>query len=272
MKLYGLIGYPLLHSFSSTYFTEKFKKEGITDAEFQLFPLNNIQEIKQLLVCEPNLKGLSVTIPYKEKIIPYLNELDEVAQKVGAVNSIKISNKENKIYLKGYNTDVIGFEKTLIPLLENHHKQALILGSGGASKAVAYVLEKLNIPFKIVSRTYKQGFLSYQQLNREIIENHQLIINTTPLGMYPDVNKCPALPCQFLNSAHLLIDLIYNPEETLFLQKGKLQHSKTQNGLKMLIFQAEASWKIWNELYNFKTLFIYPTIATIGNFYFYPVV
>ena len=248
MNLYGLIGYPLSHSFSASYFTEKFEKERVIDAKFQLFPLNNIQEIKQLLINEPYLKGLSVTIPYKEKIIPYLDELDKVAQKVGAVNSIKISNKENKIYLKGYNTDIVGFEKTLAPLLENHHEQALILGSGGSSKAVIYVLEKLNIPYKIVSRKNNQSFLSYQQLNREIIENHQLIINTTPLGMYPDVNKCHALPYQFLNSAHLLIDLIYNPKETLFLQKGKLQKCKIKNGLEMLIFQAEESWKIWNEL------------------------
>ena len=247
MNLFGLIGYPLSHSFSASYFAEKFKKEGITDAEFRLFELNNIQEIKHLLINEPFLKGLSVTIPYKEKIIPYLDKLDEVAQKVGAVNSIKISKINNKIYLKGYNTDVIGFEKTLTPLLEIHHKKALVLGTGGASKAVVYVLEKLKIPYRIVSRNKSQFYLNYQELTRELIDSHQLIINTTPLGMYPNINNYPSIPYSFLNSSHLLYDLIYNPEETLFLQKGKLQNAKIKSGFDMLIEQAEASWKIWNK-------------------------
>jgi shikimate dehydrogenase len=247
MNLFGLIGYPLSHSFSASYFTEKFKKEGNTAAEFRLFELKDIQEFKQLLIYQPLLKGLSVTIPYKEKIIPYLDELDEVAQKIGAVNSVKIRNINNHIYLKGYNTDVIGFEKTLIPLLETHHKQALVLGSGGASKAVVYVLEKLKIPYKILSRNKSQFNLTYQELTRKIIDSHQLIINTTPLGMYPNLNNCPSIPYHLLNSSHLLFDLIYNPEETLFLQKGILQKSKIKSGFDMLIEQAEASWKIWNE-------------------------
>ncbi len=246
MNLYGLIGYPLSHSFSTSYFTEKFKKERIKDTKYQLFPLNSIQDIKLLLASNPLLKGLNVTIPYKEKIIPYLDEIDKTALKVGAVNTIKISNKNNCIHLKGYNTDIIGFEKMLLPLLENHHKQALILGSGGGSKSVIYVLQKLNIPYKIVSRGINQTFLSDQQLTSETTDNHQLIINTTPLGMYPKVNDCPNLPYHFLTSSHLLIDLIYKPKETSFLKQGKLHGTKTQNGFEMLISQAEASWEIWN--------------------------
>ncbi len=246
MNQFGLIGYPLSHSFSASYFTEKFKKENITDAQYQLFPIHNIQEIQSLLESEPFLKGLSVTIPYKEKIIPYLDALDEVVIKVGAVNTIDISLKNNRKYLKGYNTDVIGFEKTLRPLLKSHHLQALVLGSGGASKAVVYVLEKLHIPYKIVSRSIHADFLNYQQLTPDIIENHQIVINTTPVGMYPDIDACPDFPYTLLSSTHLLYDLIYNPEETLFLKKGKLQGATTQNGLEMLIFQAEAAWDIWN--------------------------
>ncbi|MEI6695738.1 MAG: shikimate dehydrogenase [Bacteroidota bacterium] len=247
MNLYGLIGYPLSHSFSASYFTDKFKKESITDAEYRLFPIQEITDIKYLLAKEANLKGLSVTIPYKEKVIPFLDELDDVAQKVGAVNTIQISNRNNKTYLIGYNTDVIGFEKTLSPLLEAHHHQALILGSGGASKAVMYVLNKLNIPFEIVSRNLQNASLTYADLNAENFENHQIIINTTPLGMYPEINACPDLPYHLLTSSHLLIDLIYNPKETEFLKQGKLHFAKTKNGLEMLIYQAEAAWKIWNK-------------------------
>ncbi|NVN96137.1 MAG: shikimate dehydrogenase [Bacteroidetes bacterium] len=246
MNLFGLIGYPLSHSFSATYFTKKFEKEGILDAEFRLFELNNIEEIKHLLFSEPLLKGLSVTIPYKEKIIPYLDELDEIAQKVGAVNSVKISKVNQQIYLKGFNTDVIGFEKTLIPMLKNHHKQALVLGTGGASKAVVFVFEKLKIPYRIVSRNTSQFLLTYNELTKEIMDTHQLIINTTPVGMFPNIIENPLLPYHFLNSSHFLFDLIYNPEETLFLQKGKIHNSLTKSGLDMLIEQAEASWKIWN--------------------------
>ncbi len=249
MNLFGLIGYPLSHSFSASYFTEKFKIESITNAEFRLFPIPDISAVRFLLADQPNLKGLSVTIPYKEKIIPYLDELDDVAQKVGAVNAIQISIKNNKTYLKGFNTDVIGFEKTLRPLLEPHHQQALILGSGGASKAVMYVMNKLNIPFKIISRDLQNGLLTYSQLNPEIIASHQIIINTTPLGMYPEINNCPDIPYHLLTSSHLLFDLIYNPEETVFLIQGKSHFAKTKNGLEMLICQAEAAWEIWNNQY-----------------------
>ncbi|MFZ4401658.1 MAG: shikimate dehydrogenase family protein [Bacteroidales bacterium] len=246
MNLYGLIGYPLSHSFSAKYFTEKFKKESIADSEYRLFPLQSIHEIKDLLDKEPDLKGLSVTIPYKEKIIPFLDELDEVSQSIKAVNTIKISIKNSKPFLKGYNTDVIGFEKILLPLLKTHHKQALILGSGGVSKAVIYVLNKYGISHTIVSRKLQTDFISYHELTREIIDNHTIIINTTPLGMYPNLDNCPAIPYSYLTFLHLLIDLIYNPLETLFLKNGEKQNAKTQNGLDMLYFQAEAAWKIWN--------------------------
>jgi len=247
MKLYGLIGYPLSHSFSASYFKDKFKREGITATDYQLFPITTIEEIQKLLIDHPLLKGLSVTIPYKEKIIPFIDEMDESATKAGAVNTVKIIRNNNSVYLKAYNTDVVGFEKSLTPLLEPFHQQALILGDGGASKAVIYVLEKLNIQYKTVSRKNEACFLQYQQLNSEIIKSHLLIINTTPLGMYPDINNCPQIPYHSLTSSHLLFDLIYNPEETLFLKQGRLHAAKTKNGLEMLKIQAEAAWEIWNQ-------------------------
>ncbi|MCX6231173.1 MAG: shikimate dehydrogenase [Bacteroidetes bacterium] len=248
MKSYGLIGYPLSHSFSASYFNSKFEKENITDATFKLFAIKEIDELFNLLEIEPELCGLSVTIPYKEKVIPLLNEIDETAQKVGAVNSIKITKKENQVYLKGFNTDVIGFEEILLPELKPIHQQALVLGNGGASKAVVYVLEKLNIAYKIVSRNPLTAQLSYNQINKQMIDEHLLIINTTPLGMYPLVDACPDLPYEFLNASHLVIDVIYNPEVTLFMKKAELNGATVQNGMKMLTSQAEASWRIWNSI------------------------
>ena len=246
MRLFGIIGYPLSHSFSKPYFHNKFVKENITDAEYNVFPLENIYEITTI-INNPELLGLSVTIPHKQAIIPFLNEVDDTALKIGAVNCIKISHHNNRLYLKGFNTDCIGFEESLKPLLKSYHTQALILGTGGASKAVAYVLNKLNIDSLNVSRTKSIDTITYDELNEDSIANNLLIVNTTPLGMYPNINNSPHLPYQYLTEKHLLYDLIYNPAETEFLKQGKLHNATTYNGEKMLHLQAEAAWKIWND-------------------------
>lgn len=242
MNQFGLIGYPLSHSFSKGYFAEKFIRENIANSNYDTFPIEKIEDFEQL--CQQNnFKGLNVTIPYKQSIIPFLDELNEDAQKIGAVNTIKfIDNK--KI---GYNSDVYGFEYSLLPFLKTHHKQALILGTGGASKAVEYVLKKLNIHYKYVSRIANNDIISYQDINEEIINTHHIIINTTPLGMYPNIDAAPEIPYQYISDKHLLYDLVYNPEETLFLKKGKEKNAQTKNGLEMLYLQAERSWQIWNE-------------------------
>ncbi len=248
MKLLGLVGNPLTHSFSQSYFKNKFQKEGITDFDFQLFPLSDIKEINHLIESNSNLIGFSVTIPYKEQIIPYLSEVDEVAVEVGAVNSVKIIRKGSKIFLKGYNTDIIGFEKTIEFLsIDNQNIKALVLGTGGAAKAVVYVLNKLKIPYILVSRTPEQNQISYQQIDEHVINEYKLIINATPLGMFPKVNICPLLPYELFTKSHFLIDLTYNPKETLFLQKGKIEGTSIVNGMFMLEKQAEASWNIWTE-------------------------
>ncbi len=261
MKKFGLIGYPLGHSFSEKYFTEKFEKEKLKDHHYQLFPVQNLSEIPDLLEHEKDLCGLNVTIPHKIGVMYYLNEIDKIAQAVGAVNCIKVTHhhsvkslfsgelcrlNSHKPTLIGYNTDAYGFEQSLKPLLENHHKKALILGNGGAARAVKFVLEKLKIEYKMVSRRPLKGMLSYEALSESIIKNHMLIINTTPLGTHPNTDACADIPYQLISSRHLLYDLIYNPEETLFLQKGKEQGAKTKNGLEMLELQAEKSWEIWN--------------------------
>lgn len=259
-KIFGLIGYPLSHSFSPQYFEKKFQTEKITDAEYKLFPLENINDFPQLLKKNSALCGLNVTIPHKEKIIPFLDELDETARKVKAVNCIKILKMPNgKRKTKGFNTDVFGFENSLKKYLKPHHKNALILGTGGASKAVAYVLKKLKINFFFVSRTIEtkrksrsSETINYKKIDLHILQTHLLIINTTPLGMHFN-NKYsifniqhPPIPYQFLTSQHLLFDLIYNPPETLFLKYGKEKGATVVNGLEMLKLQAEKSWQIWN--------------------------
>jgi len=240
--MYGIIGYPLLTTFSPGYFQEKFRQSGI-DETYQKFPLEKIEDLKALMKQQPGLKGLNVTIPYKEAVMPFLDALDDTAKQIGAVNTIKINNGK----LTGYNTDVIGFYNSLKPLLQRQHEQALILGTGGASKAVAYALRELNIPFQFVSRNKKEGQLTYSDLDDGIIEAHKLIINTTPLGMKPDESTFPLIPYTAITGAHLLYDLIYAPPETLFLQKGKDRGAGIKNGYEMLTGQAEAAWKIWNE-------------------------
>ena len=243
-QLYGLIGYPLSHSFSKAYFAKKFEALGITNKYYESFPLEKIDHFPNLLQQHKNLVGLNVTIPYKEKIFPFLDEIDEAAEKIGAVNTIKIA-KNGKT--KGFNTDVYGFEHSLRPLLRKNHRFALILGTGGAAKAVRYVLEKCEIDYKMVSRRPKKNEFSYEEIDAKVLKKYHLIINTTPLGMSPKVETCPNLPYENLTNQHFLYDLVYNPTETVFLQKGKQQGAIIKNGLEMLHLQAEKAWQIWNE-------------------------
>ena len=244
MKIYGLIGEKLGHSFSKKYFTEKFAAESI-DARYELFEIPDIFEFP-LLIKKHCFSGLNVTIPYKEKIIPFLDELDAVAEAVGAVNTIRFIHTKERVILKGYNTDVAGFTDSLNPLLLPHHTNALILGTGGASKAVRYALKSLNIDYRFVSRTPSGGNYSYQQLTKEIIEKHPLIINCSPVGTFPNVAIAPEIPYQYLTFNHLLYDLIYNPAETLFCRLGAKQGATVKSGLEMLYGQANAAWDIWN--------------------------
>jgi len=264
MRRFGLIGYPLSHSFSRKYFKEKFKKENITDASYQIFPIQSLVEFPNIIHQMPELVGLNVTIPYKVDIIPFLNEIDLAAKDAGAVNTIKIIKLRepgqievnewtdqnlslDHVKLIGYNTDVYGFEMTLKPLLQPIHTKALILGTGGASKAVEYIFKKLGISYLFVSRNpEKSNEVSYGELNETAISQFPLIVNTTPLGMFPDTDKFPPIPYEFLTENHFLYDLIYNPEETIFLKKGREKGAITQNGLSMLKFQAEKAWEIWN--------------------------
>lgn len=253
-KRYGLIGFPLEHSFSPSYFKEKFIAENISDAEYKLFPLSFTQELNVLIENEPTLLGLNVTIPYKESVIPFLDEISEEAKQIGAVNCIKIVRKksesengkesEESIKLVGYNTDVYGFEQSLLPHLRSNLK-ALILGSGGSSKAVRFVLNKLQIPFCLVSRNRTENCVSYKQLDEQVMSSYRLIINTTPLGLFPNTESYPDIPYQHLNERNILYDLIYNPEETEFMRRGKQKRATVIGGLKMLQLQADKSWEIW---------------------------
>jgi shikimate dehydrogenase len=249
MKTYGLIGKTLSHSFSKRYFTDKFEFEGLSDScVYKNFELKAIEEFKNLLQKETSLHGLNVTLPYKEQIIPFLDHVDSVALQIGAVNTIKITRTlSGSIYqLTGFNTDVTGFSKTLKPLLQEHHKGALILGTGGASKAVEWVLNELNIPFKKVSRSPEKDMLSYDQLNKETMQEFPVIINTTPVGTFPGIEDAPLIPYEHLSSKNLLYDLIYNPAQTKFLRMAMLNDAIVCNGLEMLKIQAEESWIIWN--------------------------
>ena len=249
MKQYGLIGYPLAHSFSEKYFNEKFRKEKISDCDYRLFPLKHINQLPELIQKNLSLRGLNVTVPHKESVLSYLDEMDEQAKAVGAVNCIKIIRKHNSIKLIGYNTDVHGFEGSLKPSLKSFHQHAIIFGTGGGAKAVAYVLKKLGISYTYVSRNPgNSNTIGYLDLTKPLIQNNLLIINTTPLGMFPQTQTFPQFPYEQLGKRHLLFDLIYNPEQTLFLQKGKKQGTTVKNGLKMLYIQAEKSWEIWEKI------------------------
>jgi len=243
-RLFGLVGYPLVHSFSKGYFKKRFEELSEYDSVYENFSIADIRNFPELLQNHSNLCGLNVTIPYKESVIPFLSALDTEAQAIGAVNCIKISNGR----ATGYNTDAYGFAMSIKPFIENHYERALILGTGGASKAVAYVLRNWGIPFHFVSRNpKKEGDLSYDVLKPEVMHHFPLIINTTPLGTYPDVDACPHLPYEGLTEKHFLYDLIYNPEETTFLRLGRLAGAKTMNGYAILILQAERSREIWND-------------------------
>ncbi len=245
MTTYGTIGFPLTHSFSKQYFTEKIQREGIASAIYLSFPLKTIEEFPQFLIDNPTLKGLSVTIPYKEKALKYVTHLSDEVKEIGAANCIKIRGKE----LTAFNTDIIGFERSFVKNLKPIHKKALVLGTGGASKAVRYVLKKLGIDFLVVSRMENIGenFIQYNQITKDIITQYNIIINTTPLGMSPAEDTCADLPYTFLTTDNYLFDLVYNPAKTLFLQKGEEQGAVIVNGFEMLIIQAEENWVRWNQ-------------------------
>ncbi|SFW28500.1 shikimate dehydrogenase family protein [Cellulophaga fucicola] len=239
---YGLIGKDIEYSFSRNYFTQKFKNLGLSNYEYVNFDYQEIDEFKTTLANNHNIMGCNVTIPYKESIIPFLNDLDVKAKAIGAVNTIKFT----KNGLVGYNTDAYGFKKSIEPHLKKHHNKALILGTGGASKAVKYVLEELGIVCTYVSRTAKENQFTYTDLNKNKIEEHTVIVNCSPLGTHPNITEKPAIPYQYLTKDHLLFDLIYNPEKTAFLSAGQAQGAAISNGQHMLEHQAEESWKIWN--------------------------
>jgi shikimate dehydrogenase len=249
MRRFGLIGYPLSHSFSAGYFTHKFENEFITESVYENFSIDSIDQFPGLLKAHTDFAGLNVTIPYKERIIPFLDELDETAKAVGAVNTIKfMKDPDGKLWLEGYNTDVYGFENSLNPYLSDYHRNALILGTGGASKAIKYILNKKGIQFVSASiEELKENEIRYQDIDKTIMDEHLLIIHCTPLGTYPKIDTCPDIPYEFITSKHVLYDLVYNPEETLFLKNGKERGAKITNGLKMLHLQAEKAWEIWNE-------------------------
>lgn len=247
MKKIGLIGFPLSHSFSATYFKAKFGKENIVDWEYKNYPIEKINLLTELIAENKQLKGLNVTIPYKEQVLPFLNEIDEEAKKIGAVNTLKITRTERETQIKGFNTDIYGFEESIKPLLEFHHKNALILGTGGASKAVAYVFEKLGIQYKFVSRTPKnKKTISYESISEKNIKDYRIIVNTTPLGTFPNVLDFPKLPYFGLTKLHVLFDLVYNPSQTRFLEFGKQYGAVTKNGYEMLELQAEKAWEIFS--------------------------
>lgn len=245
MKKFGLIGYPLGHSFSKNYFNEKFHSENI-DAEYVNFEIPSIKDFPHVLLHNPNLAGMNVTIPYKEQVIPYLDELDPDAKAIGAVNVIKIVRQKGKTKLIGHNSDIIGFMQSIEPLLESQHKKALILGTGGASKAVFHGLKKLGVEAKFVSRTPKEGMFTYEDLTPEVMEEYKVIVNCTPVGMYPRADEYPNIPYECITPNHLLYDLLYNPNTTLFMKKGADKGAVTKNGLEMLLLQAFGAWDIWN--------------------------
>ncbi len=242
MRLFGLIGYPLSHSFSEKFFTEKFEQEEITECRYNLFPIRTIDELPVLLRNNLELEGLNITIPYKKQVLPFL-DASNIPDGLDACNCINITGGK----LVGYNTDVTGFEKSLKPLLKSYHKKALVLGNGGATAAVAFVLRKLGISFDIVSRKiHDNSTFTYKEIDKKVMEENTVIINTTPVGLYPNTETCPDIPYKFIGESHLLYDLVYNPAKTVFLQKGEEKGATIKNGEEMLVLQAEESWRIWN--------------------------
>ena len=246
MKRYGLLGYPLTHSFSKRYFTEKFENENI-DSTYQNFEIDNIDKFPDIIKNNPEIIGLNVTIPYKEQVIPFLDELNSSAREIGAVNTIKVKRTDSGIHLKGFNTDTYGFETSLKPLLKEYHKKALILGTGGASKALKYVLTKLGIEFVSASiEELKENEIRYEDIDEKMMAERFLIINATPLGIFPKDDACANIPYEFITEEHLLFDLVYNPEVTQFMQKGLNKGATVKNGYEMLLQQAIKAYKIWN--------------------------
>ncbi len=249
MNTYGLIGYPLGHSFSRKFFTEKFATEAI-DAQYLNFEIPSIEEFSNIIKNNPTLRGLNVTIPYKQQVMQYLDDISEEAKAIGAVNVVKcqLSTVNCQLHLTGYNSDVIGFVESIKPLLKPHHKKALILGTGGASKAIRYGLEKkLGMKTLFVSRSAREGMITYEEVTAEVLKEYEVIVNCSPVGMCPHVDECPALPYEALNENNLLYDLVYNPLETLFMKKGAAQGATVKNGLEMLHLQAIASWEFWEK-------------------------
>jgi len=260
MKKYGLIGYPLSHSFSKKYFTEKFEKEDIKDTEYELYPIEHIKDLQDLLDEHPDICGLNVTIPHKISVLKYLDWIEHDARKAGAVNCIRVHSESpvlaaflgevgvqgHDFRLEGFNTDMYGFEMSLRPLLNDTMESALVLGDGGSAKAVKCVLENLGISYTLVTRKKQENSILYSDLKEHHIKNNKLIINTTPLGTSPKVHECAPIPYEYITSEHVLYDLIYNPEKTMFLQKGEEHGAKIKNGYEMLVLQAEKSWEVWN--------------------------
>ena len=247
MDKYGLIGYPLGHSFSISYFNQRFQDEGI-DAVYENYEIPNIDALPEVLSSNPELKGLNVTIPYKEKVIPFLDSIAPEARAIGAVNVIRVTHRGNKTELKGYNSDVIGFTKSIEPMLDKKwHQKALILGTGGASKAIDYGLRSLGLETVFVSRYERPDTIQYQSITPEVVKEYNVIVNCTPLGMYPKTEVCPDLPYEAMDSHTILYDLIYNPDETLFMKRGAEYGANVKNGLEMLLLQAFASWEFWHE-------------------------
>jgi len=245
MDKYGLIGYPLGHSFSIGYHNQRFADEGI-NAKYLNFEIPSIDDLPAVLSQNPELKGLNVTIPYKEKVIPFLDYVSPEARAIGAVNVIRVEHQGKKITLKGYNSDVIGFTQSIEPLLENYHKKALVLGTGGASKAISYGLKSLGLETVYVSRYERPGTIQYGSITPEVVQEYNVIVNCTPLGMFPKTEECPPLPYEAMDERNILYDLIYNPDETLFMRKGAERDATVKNGLEMLLLQAFASWEFWN--------------------------
>jgi shikimate dehydrogenase len=247
MKKLGLIGFPLGHSFSKKYYLDKFDKEVITDINYDLYSIEDIREFEKIFN-DKDFYGVNVTIPHKINVLPYLQELSPEAEAIQAVNCIQIKHTPTGPFLKGFNTDVYGFKESLRPLLEKQHTKALILGNGGAAKAVEYTLNELGITYKFVSRNKSENNLIYSELDADILNEHNIIINCSPVGTFPNIEDAPNIPYQHIGYKHLLYDLVYNPAETAFLKKGKQNGAKIKNGLEMLELQAEKNWEIWNEL------------------------
>ncbi|MFO7613241.1 MAG: shikimate dehydrogenase [Bacteroidales bacterium] len=245
MRTYGIIGTPLSHSLSKSYFEKKFREENLEDCRYENYPLHDISELPGLIKRESTLCGLNVTVPYKEPVLRYVDRLNPLAAEIGAVNVLKINRMKGEVMVEGHNTDMPAFRDTLQPLLKRHHQRALVLGAGGASRAVGFALKTLGINYSIVSRSPKANQLSYSMLDKSVIRNHPLIINTSPVGMFPDTVSFPEIPYDAVTGDHFLYDLVYNPQETVFLSKGAARGAMVKNGLEMLYRQAELGWEMW---------------------------